>query len=313
MSDPAPISAWRRAVPNLLTLGNALCGFTAIIICLQAYEIFLLKGAGKGSSAALTESSDILANTFAGCAWLILFAMVFDALDGWAARKLRSTSTIGIEMDSLADMITFGLTPAVICYIYAHISQTLGLWQGWGRYDRTLWVCCAVYVSCAALRLARYNVKAWEQSMMPAESRPKEEGFTGIPSPGAASGICSILLMANSPVFVGPNSLELPAWMITIFLPCYCVILGALMVSNIPYPHVGKWLLSSKSLVRKLIVLSALLLTTAGEALFTQHAPVITAAIIITLYILSGPLLLLLRWLGQKIRAGDEEDDEFHA
>ncbi|MEN9361159.1 MAG: hypothetical protein RL095_2694 [Verrucomicrobiota bacterium] len=310
MSDPAPISAWRRAIPNLLTLGNALCGFTAIIICLQAYEVFLLKGAGHGASTVLDESSDILANIFAGCAWLILFAMVFDALDGWAARKLRSTSSIGIEMDSLADMITFGLTPAVICYIYAHISQTLGLWQGWGRYDRTLWVCCAVYVSCAALRLARYNVKAWEQSMLPPAERAKEEGFTGIPSPGAASGICSIILMANSPVFVGAESLDLPAWVITVFLPCYCVILGALMVSHIPYPHVGKWLLSGKSLPRKLLVLSALLLTTAGETLYTRHAPVITAAVVITLYILSGPLLLLLRWFGQKIRAGHEEDDE---
>jgi CDP-diacylglycerol---serine O-phosphatidyltransferase len=146
--------------------------------------------------------------------------------------------------------------------------------------------------------------------MLPAEKRPKEEGFTGMPSPGAASGICSILLMANSPVFVGPESLELPAWVITIFLPCYCVILGALMVSHIPYPHVGKWLLSGKSLVRKLIVLSALFGTAGYEAVRTGHAPVVTAAIIITLYIFSGPLLLVLRWLGQKIHAGDEEDDE---
>jgi CDP-diacylglycerol--serine O-phosphatidyltransferase len=208
-------------------------------------------------------------------------------------------------------MITFGLTPAVCCYIYAHVSQTLGLWDGWGRYDRTLWICCAVYVSCAALRLARYNVKAWEQSMLPADQRSKEQGFTGIPSPGAASGICSILLMANSPVFVGPQAnFDLPPWVITVFLPCYCVLLGGLMVSNVPYPHVGKWLLSGKSLPRKLLVLGALFGTAGVEAWQLGHAPVVTAAVVISLYILSGPLLLLLRWFGQKIRAGHEDEEE---
>ena len=92
---------WLKAVPNALTLCNSLCGFGAILYTLLVYD-----------TAMATEMG--VEEIFAVSAWLILFAMFFDAFDGLAARVLNATSMHGIQMDSLADMVTFGVAPATL-------------------------------------------------------------------------------------------------------------------------------------------------------------------------------------------------------
>ena len=92
-----------KAVPNTLTLCNSLCGFWAILHCLGTYE-----------------QEQITPAIFAMSAWVIMFAMVFDALDGFAARLFDASSMHGIQMDSLADMVTFGVAPATVVAILTH-------------------------------------------------------------------------------------------------------------------------------------------------------------------------------------------------
>ena len=94
---------WLRFVPNSLTLGNSLCGFAAILYTLRAYE-----------------GRDLDLGIFAVSAWVILCAMIFDALDGFAARIFNAASMHGVQKDSLADMVTFGVAPATLVAIFAH-------------------------------------------------------------------------------------------------------------------------------------------------------------------------------------------------
>src|SRR5690606_20434438 len=109
-------------------------------------------------------------------AWLICFAMIFDMLDGWAARILNARSLHGMQMDSLADMVTFGVAPAVIVAVMAHTQELDVLPYMW------VWVLSSIYLGCAALRLALYNVKALNKT----DDDGKSEEFHGLPTKGAA-------------------------------------------------------------------------------------------------------------------------------
>ena len=135
---------WLKAVPNSLTLCNSLCGFAAIINTLRVYERMYIR---EGS----TDAAEILAQS----ALLILSAMIFDALDGFAARILNAASMHGIQMDSLADMVTFGVAPATLIVVMTH---SLPNFNEDNFY--IVWLLSAIYLGGAALRLATYNVHA---------------------------------------------------------------------------------------------------------------------------------------------------------
>ncbi|MCM8530190.1 MAG: phosphatidylcholine/phosphatidylserine synthase [Lentisphaeraceae bacterium] len=292
-------SIWYKKIPTLLTIANSLCGFTAILWCLQAYERAILKSNGTLGDGQLPDIF-LVKYIFASCAWLVIGAMIFDALDGWTARKLKATSLHGIQMDSLADMVTFGVTPAVIVAISSHINAISGkghyIAEGLLRYDRLVWLSCGIYLACAACRLALYNVHAIEEK--------KDENFTGIPSPGAAAAVCSIIIMNNS-------NLVLPEWVSTIFLPIYTACLGVLMISTIPYPHMGKWLMSPVKRNRKFIVLGAIVAMCTFEQMRLGQGPKITAAGLITVYVMSGPIKHFYQWItGKNIPDDDEQLDE---
>ena len=169
---------WLKWVPNALTLGNALCGFAAILYTLQVYEKVMYRDGSAG-----------LEKIFAVSALMILGAMIFDAFDGYAARLLNAASIHGIQMDSLADMVTFGVAPATVVAVMAHALNPL-----LPRQFMVVWCLCAVYLGCAALRLAKYNVHAMLE-------KKSSEKFSGLPSPGAAAAVCSartFLLMYSS-------------------------------------------------------------------------------------------------------------------
>ena len=295
-------SIWYKKIPTLLTIGNSLCGFTAILWCLQAYERSILKSKGAGSiTQGDLPDPAMLPVIFASCAWLILGAMIFDALDGWTARKLKATSLHGIQMDSLADMVTFGVAPPVVVAISAHINALSGhgyyIADGFLRYDRMVWMACGIYMACAACRLALYNVHAIEEK--------KSENFSGIPSPGAAAAVCSIIVIDTS-------FLNLPEWFMTIVLPIYTAFLGVLMISTIPYPHMGKWLMSPVKRNRKLILLGAIVAIAIAEQIRFNQGPKLTSAVLVTVYVLSGPIKYFYKWItGRNIPDDDEKlEDE---
>lgn len=151
-------------IPNLLTLSNLLCGACAI-------------------AAALVYGD--LRTAF----WLVIAAALFDFLDGFAARLLGQSSPIGLQLDSLADDITFGLAPATI--LYALYLRMPGLWLGPAEWP-ALFV--FVYAACAALRLAKFNID---------DSQRTE--FCGLPSPAAALFCTSLGLLAESRGLILPR------------------------------------------------------------------------------------------------------------
>ena len=207
------------------------------------------------------------------CAWIILCAMVFDALDGFAARIFNAASMHGMQMDSLADMVTFGVAPAFLSVVMAQCLLKMTMTQ-----TVITLLLASTYLGCAALRLATYNVHA----IMEKKSGDK---FTGLPSPGAAAAICSMVMFYS----INYKNIEEFEWVkyLAMLLPVYAAILGLLMVSNIPYTHVGKWLQSVRRNRYRLTIL-ILMLVIAGIL------GIKGIVIIINFYIFSGPILVAL-------------------
>ncbi len=242
---------WIKFAPNTLTLCNSLCGFVAILYTLQVYD-----------------SARGVMDVFATSAWIIIFAMIFDALDGFAARIFNAASMHGLQMDSLADMVTFGTAPAVIVAILAHCLKIMTPLQ-----NVIIYAFCAVYLGCAALRLATYNVHA-------ILGKKSENKFTGLPTPGAAAAVCSLVIFYNN----YSGSIR----HLSIMLPIYAAVLGLLMVSNIPYLHVGKWLFSMRHNRKRLTSFLAILVFI---IVFRSAA----VAIVVNIYIFSGPVMAIYR------------------
>ncbi len=249
---------WLKAVPNALTLCNSLCGFGAILYTLLVYD-----------TAMSTERG--IEEILAVSAWMILFAMVFDALDGFAARILNAASMHGLQMDSLADMVTFGVAPATLVAVMAHSMHEY-------RPNQfiVIWALSAIYLGCAALRLATYNVHAIIE-------KKSSDKFSGLPSPGAAAAVCSLVILYSS------KQGEIKQ--IVAILPVYAAFLGLLMVSKIPYLHFGKWIFSVRKSKKRMAILVLMLAALA-------ISPAWTAAILINGYVIWGPIEALLTKLG---------------
>ena len=240
---------WLKMIPNSLTLCNSLCGFAAILWTLRAYE--------QGEDAM---------TVFSISAFVICFAMVFDALDGFAARIFNAASMHGIQMDSLADMVTFGVAPATLVAIMTH---SLRDWELRTAQEAYVYILSSVYLGGAALRLATYNVHAMLE-------KKSSDTFSGLPSPGAAAAICVTVVFAQN------CSWDL--YRLAFWLPVYAALLGVLMVTPIPYVHAAKWLLSVRRNRRRALLLAGMLL---AVAVFRISA----LAVLVTLYVFSGPVI----------------------
>ena len=251
-----------RFVPNLLTICNSLCGFLAILYTLQAYK--------------MPPSAD-LRSVFCISSIMIFSAMVFDAFDGLAARALNAASLHGIQLDSLAEMVTFGVAPATVVFIMTDTLKA-GVMANW--QIAFVYLLCSVYIGCAALRLATYNVHA-----MSSDKKGDPSYFSGMPSPGAAAAICAVVFFAHET--------KLPIEDFAFVLPVYAAILGLLMVSTIPYIHAGRWLFSVRKSKRRMIFLLIMILV----AVIFRTAGIV---FMITTYVLSGPFIQLYRLIRRK-------------
>lgn len=207
-------------LPTLLTLGNGICGYVAITYA---------------SKVMPSAKPDEVEHYFAMAGWFILFAMVFDMLDGYVARLSRTASKFGGELDSLCDVISFGVAPAFLA---------LKLGPGWepsAFLHQVLAGITALYLACTCLRLARFNV----------DNTPDPSGhkrFRGLPSPGAAGCIATLSICRGEfPTklvhLLGPTHNNLDAardvvsHTIEIAAPVGALVVALLMVSNISYPH----------------------------------------------------------------------------
>jgi CDP-diacylglycerol--serine O-phosphatidyltransferase len=199
-------------VPSLFTLCNALCGITSIIFTFRA---------GDGLIHPLSI-------------WLIFGAMLFDVLDGMAARLLNAQSLHGMNLDSLADVISFGAAPAVMIYgLIANGFRT-------DAFPGLAWFAASFYLVCALWRLAHYNSIALQET-------GDHGDFIGLPTPGAAALICSMAILVPA---LGPGfKLATPLY------TSYAVVSAVLMVGAVPYTHVRRCLSHSRKWVAPMVLL----------------------------------------------------------
>ncbi len=263
-------------LPSLLTLGNAFCGFLAIAWIVDASELF-------GRSLATVEPGEVpvtpeILHMVMGACMLIFLAMFFDALDGKVARLTDQATDFGAQLDSLADAITFGATPALLGKFAFDIFFP-------DLPPKFSYLCAALYALCAILRLARFNV---ETEGLEEESHL---GFKGLPSPAAAAVIASLILFSSTGL--DPESSPLVAQLfpgiynwVNISIPIAMIGCGLLMVSNLPYPHLLNSLLKGKKSFPALAGAIFLLLMVP----FAWHE---TLIVLCSLYLLSGPVLAI--------------------
>lgn len=267
-------------LPTLLTLGNLYFGFIAIYNC--GREMF---DSGKGVPAAAkrtldTEFFETHAPSFLSIAvWMLIFAMICDALDGRIARLTKRASKFGEQLDSLADTVSFGVAPAMmmITLVRREINQ-LGYTPLFGRFGQLAVLIGAIYACCAVLRLARFNV---ETSLDESAHR----GFKGLPSPGAAGGIIGAILLHEHLDMIGGWPGLAGAMMR--LLPFLTLGLALLMVSRIPYSHAANSFLRRRPIGHVVIVLLVvpLLVIWSNQTLFLMAWA----------FVLSGPIRLLFR------------------
>ena len=211
----------------MLTLGNVVCGFGALTFAARLGPSTVAPDFVAGQSFA---GSELLV-----AATLIFVAMLFDALDGSAARLTKSTSDIGAQLDSLCDAISFGVAPAFLMLQFVRFDDTLAAdypdWFAWP--SRLIWTIAALYVVCAVLRLARFNVETDEDDT--------HDGFSGLPSPAAAAAIAAFPLAMPELVRLDVDGAARVAWLVPALkaaLPVVTIGVSILMVSRLPYVHV---------------------------------------------------------------------------
>ena len=225
-------------LPSLITILNGVCGFTAIIY------------AGKDPNQSIGPYSCF---TIAG--YLILLAMIADMLDGRLARMSKSTSSFGGQLDSLCDIISFGIAPAFLMLKVLEHEFLAGLGEE-KLLHRFIWLATTAYISCAAIRLARFNVEN-------EEDESAHMSFIGLPTPAAAGVIVSLIIFHQVTLheILDPSGLAyaLCESAIMYTLPLIVLGVGMLMVSRFRYPHVLNQYLKGKKpfaqLIRVLLLL----------------------------------------------------------
>ena len=214
-------------LPSLVTILNGVFGFAAIVLASKANQ----PGADTMSCYAVGG-------------YMVLLAMVADMLDGRLARMSQSTSSFGGQLDSLCDLISFGVAPAFL--MLRLLESEFQLREVfWGNmFHRFIWLAALGYLSCAAIRLARFNVENDENEMA-------HMSFAGLPSPAAAGLIVSLVIFHQEQY---PN-----LSLIVYALPLVALGAGILMVSRVPYPHIVNVYLRGKKpfgyLIRVLLFL----------------------------------------------------------
>jgi CDP-diacylglycerol---serine O-phosphatidyltransferase len=245
---------FRRGIyllPNLFTTMNMFCGFYAMVAAIE----------GK----------------FVAAAYAVIIAGVFDNLDGKIARATHSTSKFGVELDSLADLVSFGVAPGLLMYLWA--LQPLG---------RMGWLAGFLFVVCGALRLARFNTQV---------GTVDSGYFMGLPIP-AGAGMNAVTVLFCHKIGVLPQSYPL-VFLIMIY------VLSFMMVSTVKYPSFKNAALFRN---RNFNVLVASILV----LMFIAAQPPIALFLFGVMYVASGPIVTIRRQrlARRQAESGDQEEDQ---
>ena len=233
--DPYNVTQASRIyfLPNLMTAGNLFCGFLAVIECIQAR---LAETVPTGEY--LNQSS---AEHYTWAVWLIFGAAAFDALDGRLARMGGRESLFGAEFDSLADVISFGIAPALMVF-FLILSPT----QGYAIFRSIGWFLGFVYLLCAAVRLARFNVIT--NPLLHGSKKDSNKDFVGLPVPAAAATVASLVLFL---LHLSAMDKSLRLWALA--LPPLMLLIAILMVSTVRYPSGKNLNLQTKARLQFLV------------------------------------------------------------
>ena len=241
-------------LPSLITILNGVCGFTAIIFASKGSKL----GLGQFSESPQIPFFAFGATTyFALSGYMILLAMIADMLDGRLARKVKSTSSFGGQLDSLCDIISFGVAPAFLMLKILECKLESVGFTGEGLLHRFIWLAAAAYISCTAIRLARFNVEN-------EEDESAHMSFIGLPSPAAAGVIVSLIIFHQETLWelsTTHSQISLVFENMIIYtLPFLALGVAILMVSRIRYPHILNQYLKGKKpfahLIRVLLLLA---------------------------------------------------------
>jgi len=246
-------------IPSMFTIGNILCGFYAVINSVKGYQ-------------ALPDQA---AHLFDNAARAIGFAVLLDGLDGRIARMTKTTSEFGVELDSIADVITFGIAPAVMAYTWGY-GSILGL-------ERLAWGISFFFLICGALRLARFNVMARAPRFSVPGNTPKldKRYFVGLPIPPAAGLLAAVIHFVPQPLSsYDAGQIRVYSWALLAGM----ALLAVLMVSKIRYTSFKN--VGPKS-NKPFIILPLLSLLVAGIWFYSQWVLLLIALA----YVSHGPLV----------------------
>src|SRR6266852_2698756 len=203
-------------VPSFFTAMNILAGFYSLMATMSGFHQVAI-----GQTSAARQRFDY-------AAMAIGWAVVCDCLDGRIARMTKSTTEIGIQLDSLADIVSFGLAPAILAYAWGYGTAL----QDWSNARQLAWFISFMFVICGGFRLARFNVQASRPRPL-AEGTPKvdKKSFVGLPIPVAGCLVAAIVHFAPTPIKYAPHRFEVLA----ILMMALVAFLGLLMVSTLRF------------------------------------------------------------------------------
>jgi CDP-diacylglycerol--serine O-phosphatidyltransferase len=273
-------------VPSAFTAANIGMGFFAVMASLRGFQ--WLAGAEPNFVAAQAH--------FDNAAMAIGGALFFDMLDGRIARMTKTTTEIGIQLDSIADVVSFGVAPALLAYVWGYGAS---LAEG-SNLHRLAWFISFMYLMCGAFRLARFNVQSSRPRIL-AEGTIKvdKKSFVGLPIPVAGGLIAAIVHFTPAPlVTFGPDR----ARIYSVLLMLLVGTLSVMMVSTLRFSSFKTVGTGSRSMRTIILVLAVLMLI----LLYSQY---VLLGIVLA-YIFHG---LLSRVVGMFWRRGESVDAKIEA
>ena len=246
--DSAELKRGMTIIPSIFTTGNIFCGYFSIVSSLH--------------------------NRFDAAALAIVLGWVLDGLDGRIARLTKTTSDFGLELDSLADVITFGVAPAMLAFNWG-LGSFAGAEGEPFRHINTLgWFATFAFMLCGALRLARFNM----QSKKPTETSSKRY-FVGLPIPSGAGIIAAIVHYQKAPLATLGSAL---LWNVLVLLTAF------LMVSTVKYHSFKELDLKKRRPYQTLLLVAALI----WSVFYYSEYVLLTMAVV---YVSSGPVVKLVQ------------------
>lgn len=261
--DRAKLQNGLSIIPSLFTIGNIFCGYYAIISTLR----------GNFDNAAIA----------------IGVGTVLDTLDGRIARLTKTASEFGVQLDSIADVLTFGAAPAMLAFAWG-LTTTEGIEANIAQHVRQLgWLATFAFVVCGALRLARFNI----QSAKKTPETSSKRYFVGLPIPAAAGTIAAVVHFFKAPILLIGSAL----------LWCFLILLVSfLMISTVRY-FSFKEFDPKKYGPRFALFATAMLI---GLVIFYSEIVLLMLA---TIYVSSGPIMKLVqvvrRFLPSRVSPGE--------